>query len=82
MAVTNTQKSSDSQSSNVNYELVRGRKNIIRNEADIYKTVGRAQIGSQQSILPRLDNLPLLDRSLVDYNKYHKHLRIIKAISI
>ena len=72
MAIITTQKSNNSPSSNVNYELVKGRKNIIRQETDICKTVGRAQIGSQQSILPRLDNLPLLDRSLVDYEKYHK----------
>jgi len=58
----------------VDFEFVRGRKNIIRREEKIYKTDGRAQIGSQHSILPRLDNLPLIDRSLVDYNKYHKYV--------
>ena len=58
----------------VSHELVSGRKNIIRKEDDIYKTVGRAQIGSQKSILKRLDHLPLLDRSLVDYSKYHKYV--------
>ena len=58
----------------VDFEFVSGRKNIIRKEEKIYKTGGRAQIGSQRSILPRLDNLPLLDRSLVDYNKYHKYV--------
>jgi len=59
---------------NVNYELVSGRKNIIRQEEDIIKTINRAQIGSQKSILPRLDQLPMLDRSLVDYSKYHKYV--------
>ena len=61
-------------SENINFELVSGRKNIIRKEEKIYKTDGRAQIGSTSSMLPRLDNLPLLDRSLVDYNKYHKYV--------
>ena len=61
-------------SENINFELVSGRKNIIRKEEKIYKTDGRAQIGSISSMLPRLDNLPLLDRSLVDYNKYHKYV--------
>jgi len=58
----------------VGFELVSGRKNIIRKIGDIYKTDGRAQIGSQKSILSRLDDLPMLDRSLVDYSKYHKHV--------
>ena len=68
------QKNTAIKSTQVDFELVSGRKNIIRKEERIYKTDGRAQIGSQQSILPRLDHLPLLDRSLVDYSKYHKYV--------
>ena len=73
MFVSVMQKNTAIKSTQVDFELVSGRKNIIRKEERIYKTDGRAQIGSQQSILPRLDHLPLLDRSLVDYSKYHKY---------
>ena len=59
---------------NINYELVGGRKNVIKKETGIYKTSNRAQIGSSISIIPTLDGLPRIDRSLVDYKKYHKHV--------
>ena len=74
MSTTRIQKSTATNSENNNFELLRGRKNIVRKENNIYRTGSRAQIGSQQSILPRLDHLPLLDRSLVDYRKYHKYV--------
>ena len=74
MSKTNVYNQSTTPTSDIGFELVSGRKNIIRKVQDIYKTEGRAQIGSQKSILGRLDDLPLLDRSLVDYNKYHKHV--------
>ncbi len=59
-------------SSNISYEIVQGRKNVIRKSNNIHVGKQRAQIGSSKSIIPKLDNLPLIDRSLVDYNKYHK----------
>ena len=74
MSTTSIQKSTATNSENINFELISGRKNIVRKENNIYRTGSRAQIGSQQSILPRLDHLPLLDRSLVDYRKYHKYV--------
>ena len=74
MTTVNEKNSITTKNANVNFELVSGRKNIIRKESNIFKSAGRVQIGSQQSILPRLDNLPLLDRSLIDYNKYHKYV--------
>ena len=74
MSITNAEKSAPLEKEKIEYELIRGRKNIIRKETDICKTGIRAQIGSQQSILPRLDHLPMLDRSLVDYSKYHKYV--------
>ena len=74
MSTTNIQKSTATNSENIDFELISGRKNIIRKENSIFRTDARAQIGSQQSILPRLEHLPLLDRSLVDYSKYHKYV--------
>ena len=47
----------------INYEIIGGRKNVIRKEKEIYKTPSRAQIGYQTSILPSLDDLPMIDRS-------------------
>ena len=58
----------------INYEIIGGRKNVIRKEKEIYKTPSRAQIGYQTSILPSLDDLPMIDRSLIDYPKYHKYV--------
>ena len=58
----------------VKYELVGGRKNVIKQESNIFKTANRAQIGSSISVIPTLDGLPRIDRSLVDYKKYHKHV--------
>ena len=58
----------------INYEIIGGRKNVIRKEKEIYKTPSRAQIGYQTSILPSLDDLPMIDRSLIDYTKYHKYV--------
>ncbi len=74
MVTANLQKTSETKSKSVNYEVVGGRKNVIRKEDNIVKTSSRAQIGHQTSILPSLDDLPMIDRSLIDYTKYHKYV--------
>ena len=74
MATVNLQKTSATKSKSVNYEIIGGRKNVIRKEKEIFKTSSRAQIGYQTSILPSLDDLPMIDRSLIDYTKYHKYV--------
>ena len=74
MTTTNTHKDTSLKSENLDFEVVRGRKTVIRKEKDICATEGRAQIGSQKSIMPNLDALPLLNRSLVDYSIYHKYV--------
>jgi len=74
MATVNLQKNSATKSKSVNYEIIGGRKNVIRKENKIFKTSSRAQIGHQTSILPSLDDLPMIDRSLIDYTKYHKYV--------
>tara|TARA_B100001250_G_scaffold405811_1_gene423877 strand:+ start:7060 stop:8772 length:1713 start_codon:yes stop_codon:yes gene_type:complete len=74
MATVNLQKTSASKPKSINYEIIGGRKNVIRKENKIFKTPSRAQIGHQTSILPSLDDLPLIDRSLIDYTKYHKYV--------
>ena len=74
MATVNLQKTSATKSKSVNYEIIGGRKNVIRQEKEIFKTSSRAQIGYQTSILPSLDDLPMIDRSLIDYTKYHKYV--------
>jgi len=74
MATVNLQKNSATKSKSVNYEIIGGRKNVIRKENKIFKTSSRSQIGHQTSILPSLDDLPMIDRSLIDYTKYHKYV--------
>ena len=74
METVNLQKTSATKSKSVNYEIIGGRKNVIRKEKEIFKTSSRAQIGYQTSILPSLDDLPMIDRSLIDYTKYHKYV--------
>ena len=74
MATANLQKTSTTKPKLVNYEIVGGRKNVIRKEKEIFKTSSRSQIGYQTSILPSLDDLPMIDRSLIDYTKYHKYV--------
>jgi len=74
MTTTNTHKGTSLKSENLSFEVVSGRKTVIRKEKDICATVGRAQIGSQKSIMSNLDDLPLLNRSLVDYSIYHKYV--------
>ena len=74
MTTTNTHKDTSLKSENLSFEVVSGRKTVIRKEKDICATVGRAQIGSQKSIMSNLDDLPLLNRSLVDYSIYHKYV--------
>ena len=74
MTTPNLHKSSTTKSRSVNCEIVGGRKNVIRKEKEIYKTSSRAQIGHQTSILSSLDSLPTIDRSLIDYTKYHKYV--------
>ena len=74
MVTANLEKTSGTKSKSVNYEVVGGRKNVIRKEDNIVKTSSRAQIGHQTSILPSLDDLPMIDRSLIDYTKYHKYV--------
>ena len=74
MTTVNLQKTSATKPKSVNYEIVGGRKNVIRKEKEIFKTSSRAQIGYQTSILPSLDDLPMIDRSLIDYTKYHKYV--------
>ena len=44
-------------SKNINYELIGGRKNVIKKETNIYKTNNRAQIGSSISIIPTINKL-------------------------
>ena len=55
----------------IEFELVKGRKNIIRKSDKLIKGEGRAQIGSSKSFVSHLDKLPFVDRTLVDYKKYH-----------
>ena len=74
MTTLNIQKNSTERSKSVDYEIIGGRKNVIKKEKEIFKTASRAQIGYQTSILPNLDDLPLIDRSLIDYTKYHKYV--------
>ena len=74
MTTSSLQKAHATKSKNVNYEIVGGRKNVIRKEKEIYKTSSRAQIGHQTSILSSLDDLPTIDRSVIDYTKYHKYV--------
>ena len=74
MATVNLQKTSAVKPKTINYEVIGGRKNVIRKEDKIFKTSSRAQIGHQTSILPSLDDLPMIDRSLIDYTKYHKYV--------
>jgi radical SAM superfamily enzyme YgiQ (UPF0313 family) len=74
MATVNLQKNPVTKHKSVNYEIIGGRKNVIRKENQIFKTPSRAQIGHQTSILPSLDDLPMIDRSLIDYTKYHKYV--------
>ena len=74
MTTPNLHKSSTTKSRSVNCEIVGGRKNVIRKEKEIYKTSSRAQIGHQTSIHSSLDSLPTIDRSLIDYTKYHKYV--------
>ena len=74
MSTLETQKNLNIKPKTVNYEIIGGRKNVIRKENKIFKTPSRAQIGHQTSILPSLDDLPLIDRSLIDYTKYHKYV--------
>ena len=54
------------------FELVLGRKNIIKLTDEIVKNNQRAQMGSLKSTVPHLDKMPFVDRSLIDYKKYHK----------
>ena len=58
----------------LDYEVVQGRKNIIRKSDEITKHKERAQIGSSKSFIPHLDKLAFIDRTLVDYKKYHKYI--------
>jgi len=58
----------------VEFELVQGRKNIIKSSDEIIKCKTRAQMGSQKSIITHLDKMPCIDRTLVDYKKYHKYI--------
>jgi radical SAM superfamily enzyme YgiQ (UPF0313 family) len=74
MTTLNIQKNSTEKFKSVDYEIIGGRKNVIKKEKEIFKTASRAQIGYQTSILPNLDDLPLIDRSLIDYTKYHKYV--------
>jgi radical SAM superfamily enzyme YgiQ (UPF0313 family) len=55
-------------------ELINGRKNFIRKSEEIHVGKQRAQIGSSKSIIPNLDHLPLIDRSLIDQTKYSKYV--------
>ena len=57
---------------NVDYEIIYGRKNIIHKSEDIVVGKTRNQIGSSKSLVSHLDKLPFIDRTLVDYEKYHK----------
>lgn len=52
-------------------ESIYGRTNIVREDSKIHVNKTRDQIGSSKSEIGYLDNLPFIDRSLVDYKKYH-----------
>ena len=56
----------------VPFELVLGRKNIVKLTDEIIKCKKRAQMGSLKSLVTHLDKMPFVDRSLIDYKKYHK----------
>jgi len=58
----------------IEFKIVRGRKNIVKKSNTIIKGGERAQIGSLKSVIPNLDKLPFVDRTLVDYKKYHKYV--------
>ena len=58
----------------IEFKIVRGRKNIVKTSNTIIKGGERAQIGSLKSVIPNLDKLPFVDRTLVDYKKYHKYV--------
>ena len=52
------------------FELVLGRKNIVKLTDEIVKNNQRAQMGSLKSSVPHLDKMPFVDRSLIDYKKF------------
>ena len=65
---------SEDKKQSIAYEVIKGRKNIIRESDKIVKSKERAQIGSSKSVFPHLDKLPFVDRTLIDYKKYHKYV--------
>ena len=54
------------------FEIINGRKNFKRKSSEIHVGSQRAQIGSSKSTIVSLDNLSFIDRTLIDYKKYHK----------
>ena len=67
-----TKKYADKDKQQIPFELVLGRKNIVKITDEIIKNNQRAQMGSLKSVVPHLDKMPFVDRSLIDYKKYHK----------
>ena len=51
----------------VDYEIVAHRKTVKRDLSKIYKTTPRKQTN-------KLDIFPYTNRTLIDYNKYHKYI--------
>ena len=66
--------STKNQLKNVKTESIYGRTNIVREDKKIQVNKTREQIGSTKSEIGYFDNLPFIDRSLVDYKKYHKYI--------
>lgn len=56
----------------IDFEVISGRKNVIKKSENIIIGKTRNQIGSSKSFVTHLDKLPFIDRTLVDYSKYHK----------
>ena len=64
----------NNQLKNVKTESIYGRTNIVREDKKLQVNSTRQQIGSIKSEIGYLDNLPFIDRSLVDYKKYHRYI--------
>lgn len=54
------------------YLVVAGRKVVKNVDSSIFSSEQRPQVGNSKSIYKRLDSLPFIDRSLIDYEQYHK----------
>ena len=54
------------------YLVVAGRKVVKKSSPSIITAAQRPQIGNSQSEFKSLDTLPFIDRSLIDYERYHQ----------